>query len=872
MKSEKIKTKTIKNSSPRKSSKKASSLLKLVKKSAVKIKKSENKKKVLVKNKIKTIKKPNILEKKVINTSINLDDFLLTGNKTFFDVKNESILSTNEHYDLERSILEYNNQVDESVLSSDVQEKTETMAQKLPSNPLIKFSVNSVRSSYLVNLSTSKITHQDEEIVKQVAKKKEVIFEQPKKKLNFKRSEFSINDWFKNSSNNYKHKYIPASLKFKMVLQFTAVILLLILPLRVLHVYSALGETKSQVMGVTELGVEGMKTAAEALGNSSWNNAVNDFNKASESFNSALSVLQQINETSLNLAKNLPIVGSTFNSAQNLLDVGKTSADLAAKISILLQEINGANDKQLTEKIVIIKQGLVESKEYIEKIDILLKDIDPNSVPENYRPQFQVILNNLPILEATYSEIDDFVNFIEKVMGFDAEKRYLFIFQNNNEIRATGGFMGSFALVDIKKGEIVNMEIPGGGFYDLKASFFEKIISPAPFHLVGYPWGSWDSNWWPDFSLSADKIEWFLEKSRWPSVDGVIAFNADLIPKLINLTGEIELPKYDKKMTADNVILALQHAVEFEYDKVENKPKQIIGDMMPILVERLFEVSEKNPLPLVLSLHDSLKNRDIQMHFNEPELQSFVDKQDWSGKQKQRDDDYLMVVNSNIAGGKTDNVVRQTETLYTNVEPDGSVIHTLAITRTHNGNMSDVFERVNNVSHIRVYTPENSELIEVTGANRPDQKYFKEPMPGYKADEYLNKIETDKSVDEKSGTDVYKENNKKVFGNWLQVEPGQSSTLTITYRVPANKKPVEGWKNWFNKLTNKWHSYQSYSFYWQRQSGSNTDFEHQLTISGNKKIIWNDSSGKKQEIIDDKLLTSGELDSDVIIAVIFEKS
>jgi hypothetical protein len=217
----------------------------------------------------------------------------------------------------------------------------------------------------------------------------------------------------------------------------------------------------------------------------------------------------------------------------------------------------------------------------------LLKDIDPKSVPEEYRPQLELILSNLPLVEKAYSDIDAFINFTEKVMGFDQEKRYIFIFQNNNELRATGGFMGSFALVDVKNGKITNVEIPGGGFYDLKASFFEKIGAPSPLHLVGYPWGVWDANWWPDFALSAKKIQWFLEKSRWPTVDGVISFNAGMIPNLIKLTGDIDLPQYDKHLTADNVILALQHAVEFEYDKVENKPKRIIGDMMPILIGAL---------------------------------------------------------------------------------------------------------------------------------------------------------------------------------------------------------------------------------------------------------------------------------------------
>jgi hypothetical protein len=206
--------------------------------------------------------------------------------------------------------------------------------QILPSSqPVIRISNhdNNIRSAHLVNLGTSKITKNEEVVLKPT--NATPIFEQPKKAFNFKKRNYNFSRWFTKSENSNTQSYLSSNLKLKMVLQFTAIILLIILPLRVLHVYNALGETKNQVLGVTELGVEGMKNAATALSQSSWGNAISDFSQASDSFNSAHSVLQQINVTSLTLAKNLPIVGSTFDSAQKLLDVGKTAADLAVQIT-----------------------------------------------------------------------------------------------------------------------------------------------------------------------------------------------------------------------------------------------------------------------------------------------------------------------------------------------------------------------------------------------------------------------------------------------------------------------------------------------------------------------------------------------------------
>jgi len=54
------------------------------------------------------------------------------------------------------------------------------------------------------------------------------------------------------------------------------------------------------------------------------------------------------------------------------------------------------------------------------------------------------------------SELVDLLAAAKIFLGFDYDQRYLLVFQNNNELRASGGFIGSFALVDIGNGQIKN--------------------------------------------------------------------------------------------------------------------------------------------------------------------------------------------------------------------------------------------------------------------------------------------------------------------------------------------------------------------------------------------------------------------------------
>jgi hypothetical protein len=82
-------------------------------------------------------------------------------------------------------------------------------------------------------------------------------------------------------------------------------------------------------------------------------------------------------------------------------------------------------------------------------------------------------------------------------------------------------------------------------------------------------------------------------------LDGVIAINDRLLEQLLRVTGPIEMPEYGKTLTADNVIFELQKSVELEYDKAENKPKKIIGDLMPKLLARLKGGSREDWLALL---------------------------------------------------------------------------------------------------------------------------------------------------------------------------------------------------------------------------------------------------------------------------------
>jgi hypothetical protein len=411
-------------------------------------------------------------------------------------------------------------------------------------------------------------------------------------------------------------------------------------------------------------------------------------------------------------------------------------------------------------------------------------------------------------------------------------KRYLLVFQNNSELRATGGFIGSFALMDIANGKIKNFEAPGGGSYDTDAGLLKKIKSPEPLHLVRPDWHFWDANWWPDWPTSAKKLAWFYENSDGPTVDGVISFTPTVMERILKVMGPIDLKeKYGAVIDADNFWQVTQEFAE-QKPNVTKQPKKIIGDLMDRIIEDLPKrLNKANFLPLLKAVEESLSDKNILFYFTDEELEAAAKAMGWAGEIKATSGDYLSVINTNIAGGKSDRKINQEIIHQAEVQPDGTIIDNLTIKRTHFGIKRQQFSGVRNVDWLRIYVPLGSKLLEADGFKPVDKIFFKSAEDSWLDDPDLASGEALARTDELTGVKIYDELDKTVFANWTQVDPGETIEIKLKYRLPfklAVREPVLS-KNLVDQLISKagevinpeQRNLYSYSMLMQKQPGMN---------------------------------------------------
>ncbi len=147
--------------------------------------------------------------------------------------------------------------------------------------------------------------------------------------------------------------------------------------------------------------------------------------------------------------------------------------------------------------------------------------------------------------------------------------------------------------------------------------------------------------------------------------------------------------------------------------------------------------------------------------------------------------DYLSVITSNVGGGKTDGVVTEkiNHRAFLGVN---SVRETVTITREHTGKRGDIRTGHENISFVRVYVPKDARLISANGFAAPAGYRFENPNTSLAPDPDVRFEESSMRIDQNSGTAIWQESEKTVFGHWLSVKAGKIATAEITYERPLS--------------------------------------------------------------------------------------
>lgn len=484
--------------------------------------------------------------------------------------------------------------------------------------------------------------------------------------------------------------------------------------------------------------------------------------------------------------------GTALGTVDSLLRIGIDLTNAAEKTlkveEILLGNFKNLNEKKNLGEIEEVLDGAIaDTKNAL----FLLEDFG----------HLRTLYDQVKKLDSVLSEIKSNIHPLFMFLGDRYPNRVLVLLQNNNEIRPTGGFIGSLGFMDINDGRIENIQVRD--VYDFDGQAFARKPNSEISLVAGQDWGIRDSNTSPDFEISAKQAKRFLEEAKGPGVDSVVAIDLEFIRAILEKTGPIEIEEYALTLSAENFDIILSYLIESKTFGKES-PKEILKYFLADLEKKIFETLD--PLELVSLISDGVNEKHVQMYSDSEVVQAWFKTLGAAGHLSPAApyNDYLNVIAVSVGGNKTDKFIWQALKHESFIKRDGAIMNQLTVRRTNTWNadaenylrdqlktagvwnphpeMLRILGKDTNKVMIRAYVPYGSVLKTVIGISEEDIRTM---------------------YDEVITFDAFGKTTRKLtyFLFPMNTDPGATEEVVLTYDLPFKLEfdPLDDYRLFFDK-------------------------------------------------------------------------
>ncbi len=501
----------------------------------------------------------------------------------------------------------------------------------------------------------------------------------------------------------------------------------------------------------------------------------------------------------------LPVVGNDVAAAPDLVEmaIGMSSAGdtvLAglSPLAVLFEESEGAaSDLSAGEVLAqVLREGRPDFESALaelEQVKARRERIDEASLS----PKLSALVLRLDKYLMLFDSGVQGLLAAPSLLGAESPRTYLLLAQNENELRATGGFISSVALLRVRGGKIEDLD-----FQDSYAVDDLSVPHPSPpealeRYMLAQLWLLRDANWYPDFPSTAQVAMELYELDQGVSVNGVIVADLVAMESLVEVLGPVYLQEYGQEVSGANVVDLMREywaspSGEGQTGDWWSHRKDFMGELLGAVMTRLeTDTGSLDLAGLIEVLRRGLEEKHVLVYVNDAMVSQVLAKNGWDGAIASDAGDYLMVVDTNMGFNKVNpNIENDLQYLVT-LEADGSVTSRLSITYL-NASDSSVDECVQESvypptyeemmegcywDYLRVYVPEEAQLLRGPDLTLPEGSLWarESGMGG-------TPLVTEVGVEE----------GKNVFASFFVVGPTELRELSYEYQLPGSTVVQEG--------------------------------------------------------------------------------
>lgn len=390
------------------------------------------------------------------------------------------------------------------------------------------------------------------------------------------------------------------------------------------------------------------------------------------------------------------------------------------------------------------------------------------------------------------------------VLGYNTPQTYLILFQNNNELRPGGGFIGSYGIIKIDKGNITKFTIHD--VYDADGQLTAKVEPPYALkeYLGASNWFLRDSNFSPDFIENAGRAAYFLNLETRESVDGVFAIDTTFLSGILKATGPVTVDEYNETVNAQNFSEKTQSEIEDNFFPGSQNKRTFLTAVSNDLTEKLLSGKGFSYPILLQQIAAAVKGKHLMMAFANENTQLPFTASNLSGSlwdsrsDKTHINDYIGIVEANLGLNKVNPYIERYINQKSTYTQDGQIQTDLSIRYTNTSNSQTKFGGPYK-NYLQLLLPQNADVtgISINGEEKvlltQEQREVTRNLEG--ADVKNNLIIERKEIGEKRVVGFLVEvpiNQKSDIRVRLQQQTDTAGDARIDYSLKVFKQPGRG--------------------------------------------------------------------------------
>lgn len=454
----------------------------------------------------------------------------------------------------------------------------------------------------------------------------------------------------------------------------------------------------------------------------------------------------------------VPRLGPTLVAAPHLLDMADAGSEAGAlavsslkpALGVIQQEsFSAARMGELLPILAAAAPDLAAAQASLSRYQVarqsVADSVEPETLPWRVRQLLQLSDEWLPLAEDGLR----LAPLMPSLLGQDGPRRYLILAQNEDEMRATGGFITGAGVLTVQGGQIIDLAFSDANQVD---NWRDKPYDFPPQPLYDFMGTELflfrDANYWPDYPTSAQKaMDLFVYGQDAPPLDGAIAIDQEFLRLLVDATGPVPIPGTNQRINANNLLETLHEARDIQEGQevgewVQNRKAFLGGFATAIQAKLESDFGSIDLVKLGRNLTDAAEKRHLLIYMRDPTLAAALAENGWDGRLPEAPPgDFWMAVDANMGFNKA-NVLVDRALDYV-VSLDGQPQATLALAYQHTGTPSDEpcyqgveeeFEQASDYltladqcywNFLRVYAPSGSRLLDSSRHAVPGETLFR---------------------------------------------------------------------------------------------------------------------------------------------------